>query len=211
MTKPTQSLYAFQTNTPTPYIQNLTLSVTREITQKVSLDVRNIGTRGLKLDGIWDLNIPNVFYNPPLFNAFETVSKGGNDPLFDQIFLGLNLNPGVAGCDPCNPAALCGAVNGTTQTGSQALRLSSTFRSALANGDYNTLASALNIFNGTGTGPSGTVSFGTSGERGTVLMQCSNPIARCWRSRIPLPVRSYFSILSRDIEELSVKRQCSFR
>ncbi|HEY2382302.1 MAG TPA: carboxypeptidase regulatory-like domain-containing protein [Terriglobia bacterium] len=173
ITKPTQNLYAFQTNTPNPYIQNLTLSVTREITRKLSLDVRYIGTRGLKLDGIWDLNIPNVFYNAPLFNAFETVRKGGNDPLFDQIFMGLNLNPGVAGCDPSNPAALCGAVNGTTQTGSQALRLSSTFRTALANGDYNSLASALNVFNGTGTGASGTVNFGTSGERGTVLKRAN--------------------------------------
>lgn len=173
VTKPTQSLYAFQTNTPTPYIQNLTLSVTREISRSVSVDVRYIGTRGLKLDGIWDLNVPNVFYNPQLFNAFETVRKGGNDPLFDQIFMGLNINPGVAGCDPSNPAALCGPVNGTTQTGSQAFRLNSTFRSSLANGDYATLTSALNVFNGVGTGASGTVNFGTAGERGTVLKRAN--------------------------------------
>lgn len=173
LTKPNQPLYAFDTNQKTPYIQNLTLSVTREISRNVSLDVRYIGTRGLKLDGFFDLNIPNVFNNPQLFNAFETARKGGNDPLFDQIFLGLNINPGLTGCDPSNPAASCGPVNGTTQTGSQALRLNSTFRTSLANGDYATLASLLNVFNGAGTGPAGTVNFGTAGERGTVLKRAN--------------------------------------
>src|SRR5262249_43052740 len=169
LTKPAQAIYAFDTNQKTPYIQNLTLSVTREITRNISLDVRYIGTRGIKLDGQFDLNIPNVFYNAQLFNAFETVRKGGNDPLFDQIFMGLNINPGVTGCDPSNPSAVCGAVNGTTQTGSQAFRLNSTFRTALANGDYNTLASALNLYNGTGPGATGTVNFATAREPGTVL------------------------------------------
>src|SRR5262252_10502563 len=120
-----------------------------------------------------DLNAPNVFYNPKLFNAFETARRGGDDPLFDQMFLGLNLNPGITGCDRSNPAAACGPVNGTTQTGAQHLRLSSTFRTALANGDYATLANALNVFNGAGAGATGTVNFGVSGERGTVLKRAN--------------------------------------
>jgi hypothetical protein len=135
LTKPNQALSIFDTNQVSPYIQNLTLSVTRQISRTFSLDVRYIGTRGLKLDGSYDLNIPNVFYNPPLFAALEGTRQGQNVALFDQMFLGLNLNPGLTGCNQSNPAAVCGPVDGTTQRGSQALRLNSTFRTALANGD----------------------------------------------------------------------------
>jgi hypothetical protein len=172
-TKPNQAMYGFDPNFKTPYIQNFTLSVTRNVTRNVTMDVRYIGTRGLKLDGSMDLNSPNVFYNSRLFNALETTRRGGDDLLFDQMFLGLNINPGLTGCDRSNPSAVCGAVNGTTQTGSQAVRLNSTFRAALANGDYATLANAINVFNGAGSGATGTVNFGVSGERGTVLKRAN--------------------------------------
>ncbi len=49
--------------------------------------------------------------------------KAETIPIFDQMFLGLNLNPGLTGCDLSNKAAVCGPVNGTTNTGSQHLRL----------------------------------------------------------------------------------------
>ena len=119
----------------------MTFSVTRDVTSLMSaLIVRYIGTRGLKLDGNWDLNIPNVFYNPTLFDALERTRRGENVELFDQMFMGLNLNPGVTGCDQSQPSATCGPVNGTTQRGSQHLRLNSTFRTDLANGTYAALA-----------------------------------------------------------------------
>src|SRR5207249_9344368 len=120
----------------------------------------------------FDLNSPDVFYNPALFDALDRTRRGENAPLFDQMFLGLNLNPNVRGCDPSNASALCGPVNGTTQRGSQHLRLSTTFRDALANGDYVTVANSLNYFNGTGTGPAGAVP-GAGGERGTVLRRAN--------------------------------------
>jgi hypothetical protein len=173
LTKPNQAISAFDWNFTTPYIQNFTLSVTRDLTRNISLDVRYIGTKGLKLDGNWDLNIPNVFYNPTLFDALERTRRGEDVELFDRMFLGLNLNPNITGCDRSNPSALCAPVNGTTQRGSQHLRVSQTFRTALANGDYATVASTLNTFNGTGTGASGTVNFGVSGERGTVLKRAN--------------------------------------
>jgi hypothetical protein len=88
------------------------------------------------------------------------------------MFLGLNLNPNVRGCDPSNPSAVCGAVNGTTQRGSQHLRLSTTFRDALANGDFYTVANALNVYNGVGSGPAGVVP-GAGGERGNVLRRAN--------------------------------------
>jgi hypothetical protein len=113
-----------------------------------------------------------VFYNSTLFDALERTRRGENVELFDQMFLGLNLNPNVRGCDPTNPNALCGAVDGITQRASQHLRLSTTFRDALANGDYVTAANSLNTFNGVGTGPAGAV-LGISGERGTVLRRAN--------------------------------------
>jgi hypothetical protein len=151
---------AFDPNYVTPYIQNFTLSVTREITRNLSLDVRYIGTRGVKLNGFFDLNSPDVFYNPALFDAFERTRRGEDVELFDQIFMGLSLVTGRA------------AVNGTTQRGSEHLRLNTTFRDALANGDFATAANLLNYFNGFGTGATGVVT-GVAGERGTVLKRAN--------------------------------------
>lgn len=157
------NITAFDPNYATPYVQNFTLSVTREILRNLTLDVRYIGTKGIKLFGFFDLNIPNVFYNPPLFDALERTRRGENAELFDQLFMGLSLNAGMP------------AVNGTTSRGSQHIRLSTTFRDALANGDFATVANAINIYNGFGTGASGVVT-GAAGERGTVLQRANRGI-----------------------------------
>jgi len=154
---------AFDPNYVTPYIQNFTLSVTRELRRNVVLDVRYIGTRGVKLNGFFDLNIPNVFYNPVLFDALERTRRGEDAELFDQIFMGLSLAPGRP------------PVNGTTERGSQHMRLNTTFRDLLANGDFAGAATQLNIFNGFGTGPAGVVT-GAPGERGTVLKRANQGI-----------------------------------
>ena len=164
--KENQNGAAFDSNISTPYVQNFTLSVTRRLTSKVELDVRYIGTRGLKLTGSYNLNVPSVFNNPALMDAFTRTRRGEDVELFDQMFLGLNLNPGVANFS---------AVNGTSQRGSAHLRQSTTFRTALANGDFNTLASLVDYFNGTGTGPTGLVApfSGQAGERGRVLRRAN--------------------------------------
>ena len=152
--------------------------MTRDIRRNLTLDVRYIGTRGIKLNssgpfnGAIDLNTPDVFYNPALLDAIDRTRNGENVALFDQMFLGLNLNPGLKGCDQSNPSAACAAVDGVNQRGSQQLRLSSTFRSALANGDYVSVANLLNYYNGVGTGATGTVP-GVPGERGTVLRRAN--------------------------------------
>src|SRR5262249_27660346 len=112
----------------------------------------------------FDLNVPNVFSNPVLFDALERTRKGEDVLLFDQMFMGLSLFSGLP------------AVNGTTQRGSQHLRLNTTFRDALANGDYVTVANSLNTFNGFGTGPTGVVQPVAAGERGTVLRRANKGI-----------------------------------
>jgi hypothetical protein len=166
--KQNQAAAAFDYNYATPYVQNFTLSVTRDVRRNINVDVRYIGTRGLKLyggggAGSFDLNSANVFYNPVLFDALDRTRRGENVLLFDQMLLGLNINAGVAGS---------AAVNGTTQRGSEHLRLNSTFQTALANGDYATVAAALNTYNGSGAVGVGTVA-GVGGERGTVLRRAN--------------------------------------
>jgi outer membrane receptor protein involved in Fe transport len=93
MHKANVSGWAFDYNYVAPYIQNFTLSVTRDISRNLNLDVRYIGTRGVKLRGDIDFNSPNVYYNQRLFDALERTRRGENVELFDQMFMGLNLNP----------------------------------------------------------------------------------------------------------------------
>src|SRR5438093_4174137 len=141
--------------------------------RNVNVDVRYIETRGMKLySDLYDLNNSNVYFNPVLFDALERTRRSEDVALFDQMFLGLKLNPGVRGCDPSNTNALCGAVNGATQRGSQHLRLNSNFRTNLANGDFEAVSNALNVYNGIGSGASGAV-VGVPGERGTVLKRAN--------------------------------------
>jgi hypothetical protein len=159
--KLSQNGAAFDYNVSTPYVQNFTLSVTRRVTPKVEVDVRYIGTRGLKLNGNYNLNVPNVFYNPVLFDALERTRRGENVELFDQMFMGLILSPGLS------------AVNGTTSRGSQHLRQNTTFRTNLANGDFAAVATSLDYFNNTGQGATGLVPPTVAGERGTVLRRAN--------------------------------------
>jgi hypothetical protein len=174
--KQNQNAAAFDYNYETPYVQNFTLSVTRDVRRNLNVDVRYIATRGLKLQsgGVasFDLNSPDVFYNPVLFDALVRTRRGEDVELFDQMLLGLNINSGVNGCIAAQPTTPCAAVNGTTQRGSAHLRLNSTFRTALANGDFAAAASALNTYNGSGAVGVGAVAS-AGGERGTVLRRAN--------------------------------------
>ena len=128
------SFTAYDPNLSNPYVQNLTLSVTRSLTRNSTLDVRYTGTLARKQIGGMDLNTSTVMYNPELFRALEVTRSGGNDPLFDQMFAGIRLS-GVPGTVP--------VVNGTTSRGSEQLRQSTATRGSLANGDFVAVANAL--------------------------------------------------------------------
>jgi hypothetical protein len=184
--KQNQPLAVYNSNIATPYVQNFTLSVTRNISRNATLDVRYVGTRGVKLWGNFDINTSDIYYNQPLVDAFKAARSGADlKPLsaqtpaeqaglllLDQMFLGLNIAGAVPGCNPAAPTAACGAVNGTTMRGAAEMRLNTTFRTSLANGDFNTLSKNLDVFNGTGTGATGAVN-GAGGERGTVLKRAN--------------------------------------
>jgi hypothetical protein len=148
---------AFEAYSPTyvsPYTENFTLSVTRIINPKVTVDVKYVGTIGKKQLGSLSLNTPNVyakapdgtFLNKELYDALVATRAGQDAPLFDQMLAGLNLNVGVT-C-PTPSVVVCygtigTVVNGQLQHGSAHLRRNATFAAALANGNFSSVASSL--------------------------------------------------------------------
>ena len=120
----------YDQNRRSPYIQNFNFGIQREIAQNWLLDVSYIGTKGTKLWGGVPLNTVDIFRNQFL-DAFNVTRQGGNAKLFDDMLRGLNI-PGA------------GVVNGTTLTGSAALRAYVATRAFLANGSPAQLADFLN-------------------------------------------------------------------
>jgi len=92
--------------------------------------VSYVGSKGTRLWSPLELNEANIFENG-ILTAFYITRAGGDAALFDRILNGLNVT-GV------------GVVNGTSLTGSQALRKFSSTNQWIANGDVVSLASWLN-------------------------------------------------------------------
>jgi hypothetical protein len=129
-TSRSQQVYNPEKNIVTPYTQNLTLSLTRSITSNLSLDLRYVGTLSRKQwNPVFNINVPNFLYNG-LKEAFDAARTGGESPLLDKIFNGINLGAGTVG------------QNGFT--GAQAIRADSRFNVNLANGNYSAVAATLN-------------------------------------------------------------------
>jgi hypothetical protein len=133
----TNSLSGFDDNRVNPYVQNFNLEIQREMAKNLTLEARYIGSKGTRLYGGISINDVNIYENG-ILNAFNITRAGGNAPLFDQILNGIQLNAGT------NAALGQGVVNGTTLTGSAALRANTIFKTFLANGNVGQFASALN-------------------------------------------------------------------
>jgi hypothetical protein len=97
----------------------------------LNLDIRYVGTKGSKLYGSIPLNQRNYLTNG-LLEPLAITRAGGDAPLFDQMLRGLVFNAGQA------------AVGSGGVTGSAALRQNTTFRTAIANGDFGAVANTLN-------------------------------------------------------------------
>ena len=123
------SLTAFDANYITPYIQNITMAVTRNVGRNLTIDARYIGTLGRKLYDTVPLNSPNFLYNG-LKEAFDAARAGDESALLDQMFQGINIA-------------------GTGLTGAEQLRraTASSIRNNLANGNYSALATTLSTLN----------------------------------------------------------------
>ncbi len=137
---------AYDPNYKTPYTQNVTLSITRQVRRNFTVDLRWTGTYARKLDGTLDTNLVNIYHNPELFQALVDARAGKDPVLLDQMLAGLNLNNTVAGFAPVGTVN----ANGVYQTGAAHLRrsaavfgFSAPLASSLANGDFQTVANTL--------------------------------------------------------------------
>jgi hypothetical protein len=132
LTDRTTAMGVYDSNIRTGYVQNWNLSVQRQLPGKLTLDVRYVGSKGTKLVRQIDVNEVNIFESG-IMDAFVVTQAGGNAPLLDQIFNGLNLGLGV--------------VNGTTVTGSQSVRNHTSTRAFFANNNVGAFAAFLNSTN----------------------------------------------------------------
>jgi hypothetical protein len=136
ITDRSQVMVAFDPHYETPYAQNFTMQLTRSVRRNLTMDVRYVGT--VQLHGYRDLNLnsANFLYNG-LKEAFDAVRAGGESPLLDTMFNGLNI--AGTGFGPVGTTFA-----GVPQTAALQMRASTTFNSNLANGNYSAIASTLN-------------------------------------------------------------------
>ncbi len=121
----TQSLYAYDSNLRTPYSQNYNLTITRALTNSITMDIAYVGSKSSELVRTVDTNEDNIYENG-LLTAFNTVLGGGDSPLIDKIFS--NSYPTVAAAG----------------NGSNFIRTNSATTSFLANNNPGGLANYIN-------------------------------------------------------------------
>jgi hypothetical protein len=141
VTDRTVSFSAFDPHFTTPYVQNLTMAITRNVGSRLTVDTRYIGTLSRKLYGSIDLNSSNFLYNG-LKEAFDAARAGGESAVLNQIFNGINIAGAGFG-------AVGTTFNGVPQTGALHLRgaTAGNLRNNLANGNYLALANSLATLN----------------------------------------------------------------
>jgi hypothetical protein len=170
-----QSFTTFDSNYVSPYVQNLTLSITRAVNRNVTLDLRYVGTMSKKNFTTLNLNTSNFLYNGLLedLNRVRTgteTTKTAGDPksLLDRMFNGINLC--TSGCTSGQSYGAVGStVNGVYQSAAYQMRSSTTFQNNLANSNFNAIAGTLNTLNYSRTGTNASLPAIPPGARGAVL------------------------------------------
>ena len=130
LTDRSQTVRVFDDNLRSPYVQNWNASLERQITRNTTLSVRYVASKGTKLIRTFDINETVIFENG-ILEAFRMTQEGGNAPLFDRIFMGLNISG-------------LGVVDGRNVTGSDVLRSNSTTQTYLAHQRVAAVADWLN-------------------------------------------------------------------
>lgn len=137
LTDRTQSITVFDPAYATPYVQNLTMSLTRNIGSKLTVDVRYVGTLGKKNYTNMNINMPN-FRSNGLLDAFNAARAGDDSnpaaKLLDDLFYTVRGTKSGASY-----------LRGSTQTAT-AIGLAFGARYYLANGDYVNLANLINYW-----------------------------------------------------------------
>src|SRR6267378_1325306 len=140
ITDRSQTINFFDSNYLSPYVQNLTLSVTHSIRNNLTLDARYIGTLARKQFTSINLNSSNFLYNG-LLDEFNKVRTGGESAVLDRMLNGINIC--TTGCAAgVQYGAIGSTVNGVPQTAALQRRQSSTFNQNLANGSLGGTAAA---------------------------------------------------------------------
>jgi hypothetical protein len=134
VTDGTQTVSVYDPNIRSPYIQSLTLALTRQIGSSLTVDVRYIGTLSRKQISSMDLNEAN-WVNNGLKEALDIARAGGESDLLNEMI---------------PPYSLWYASSGAEQ-----LRTYYMTKTYLAIGDYETLANVLGTENGLISTPSG--------------------------------------------------------
>jgi len=131
----------------TPYVQNITMSLTRNVGSNLTVDFRYIGTLSRKQMNSVNLNTANMYAKTggkTLMQLFDEVRKG-NDPVeLDNMFMGLGISS-------ANAVGSTNPWTGARVTAGSQLRAAnfvftpswSTVQSSLANGNYSDLAGWL--------------------------------------------------------------------
>ncbi len=134
ITDRTQTANFFDPNYTSPYVQNLTLSVTRSVRPNLTVDVRYIGTLARRLYSSINLNTPNFLYNG-LGAEFDKIRAGGESPVLDKMLNGVNIC--AIGCSGgVTYGAIGTTIGGVPQTAALQMRSSATFSTNLALGQY---------------------------------------------------------------------------
>lgn len=143
VTDRTQNLSVYDPHFVTPYIQNVTLALTRNIGTSLTVDIRYVGTLTRKNTNFFNINTPN-FRSNGLLEAFNAARYGDDtNPaarLLDQIF-----------------APVRGSRSGASYLRNPPGRPG--LRNALANGNYSSVASTINSW-GNPTAPRGVTDNG---------------------------------------------------
>jgi hypothetical protein len=128
----TQSFSAYDPDFMPPVVQNWNVSLERQLTKSMTVSLRYVGNISTKLTSGTALNAVNIFENG-ILSAFQTTQAGGNAALFNTLFNGLSVGGSV--------------VDGTTWTGSMALRNYTTTKNYLNANNVGAFAAWLNTTN----------------------------------------------------------------
>jgi hypothetical protein len=143
-----QSVSAYASDYGYPHVDNWTFAVTRNVTSNLTVDLRYIGTLTRRNFSSKDINVANFLTNG-LLDDFDAARRGEDPPRLDQLLNGLNLTPWgctVDGIDCKGGAALRAASFPNFNIPLFAPGWLTNLDSMLANGNYQGLANALNVF-----------------------------------------------------------------
>ncbi len=142
VTDRSQAINVYDPNIRSPYIQTLTMAVTRNIGSFITADVRYIGTLSRKMVAGQNLDSVN-FINNGLAAAFDAARAGGESDLLNRLILPGTLVKGV----------VSGAAQLRAYTGGN-------LSTNLATGNYAAVASTLATANGLVPTPRGASATG---------------------------------------------------